>query len=209
MEIPREGKVLSRSERESDFSAEVLRAASEPSGPVPFERSYWVVPGMFLAGAYPGNPDPDKAEEKLRLFLDAGLRCFVDLTSPEDSNLLGLPLVPYRDLVERAAGGRFDVQYSRMSITDMDVPSQAGMCETLDTIDGALAVGFPTYVHCLGGFGRTGTVVGCWLVRHGIGQGIDVLDIIRKLRRNEPQARWDSPQTEAQRRFILEWKRGK
>jgi hypothetical protein len=209
MEIPRGRKGLSRSEMESDFSAEVLRADGEPAGPVPFERSYWVVPGMFLAGAYPGNPDPDKAVEKLRLLLDAGLRCFVDLTSPEDSNLLGQPLIPYRDLVEKAAGGRFDVQYSRMPITDMDVPSQAGMRETLDTIDRALAGGFPTYVHCLGGFGRTGTVVGCWLVRHGIGKGSAVLDLIRKLRRNEPQAHWDSPQTEAQRRFILEWKRGK
>ena len=26
----------------------------------------------------------------------------------------------------------------------------------------------PVYVHCWGGIGRTGTVVGCWLVRHGM-----------------------------------------
>jgi hypothetical protein len=191
-----------------DLTGEVSRASRKQVEAVPFTRSYWVVPGKFLAGAYPGNPYETKAEEKLRSFLDAGIRCFVDLTSPEDENLFGQALVPYRDFIEKVSAGRFKIQYNRLSILDMDVPTQKQMRKILDTIDEAVFSDIPTYVHCLGGFGRTGTVVGCWLVRHGIGQREAVIELIRKLRRNDPQADRESPQTGEQRRFILEWKPG-
>ena len=42
------------------------------------------------------------------------------------------------------------------------------MASILDAVDNAIAGGGTVYVHCWGGVGRTGTVVGCWLVRHGI-----------------------------------------
>jgi hypothetical protein len=53
-------------------AAEEPRAAEAP--PVPFERSYWVAPGRFLAGAYTGNRDAGTARAKLGLLLDAGIR---------------------------------------------------------------------------------------------------------------------------------------
>ena len=69
----------------------------------------------------------------------------------------------------------------------------------LDTIDQALAAGHTMYVHCWGGVGRTGTVVGCHLVRHGQ-QGTAALHALAR--------RWQtvakrprhpcSPETEAQ-----------
>ncbi len=192
----------------SDLAAEVFRAALKGVDPVPSDRAYWVVPGKFLAGAYPGNPYEKRAVEKLRVFLDAGIRCFIDLTSPEDENLYGKALVPYRDLIGKISDGRFKVHYRRMPIVDMEIPSHDEMLEILDLIDGTVFGGIPTYVHCLGGFGRTGTVVGCWLVRHGIEQGKAVIELIRKLRRNDPQVNMESPQTADQRRFILEWKQG-
>ena len=192
----------------ADFAAEVYRAAEKKVDTVPFERSYWVIPGKLLAGAYPGNPNPEKAEKKLQLFLNAGIRCFIDLTSTEDENLYGQALVPYKDLIEKIAAGRFKVHYRRMPIKDMDIPSHALMRDILDVIDGAVFGDVPTYIHCLGGFGRTGTVVGCWLARHGIERGDAVIDLIRKLRRKEPQSSWESPQTADQRLFILEWNPG-
>jgi ADP-ribosylglycohydrolase len=190
------------------LEVEVQRAADENVMPAPFDRSYWVVPGKFLAGAYPGDPVPRSAEKKLKAILGAGIRCFVDLTSEEDRNLFSQFLVPYQDLVTKIAGMHFRTTYRRMPITDLQVPSRAEMEEILDLIDGAILSDLPVYVHCLGGIGRTGTVVGCWLARHGIAQGVPAIDLIRKLRRHDAHAAIPSPETGRQRQFICDWKKG-
>ena len=189
------------------FIAEVQKAAEEAI-PVPFERSYWVVPGKLLAGAYPGDPDPLMAENKVRALVEAGMRCFIDLTSPEDRNLFGQSLNSYQNLLGKIAAGRYKIIYRRLPITDVDIPSEAGMVEILDIIDAAILGDIPVYVHCLGGIGRTGTVIGCWLARRGIAQGQDAVDLIKKLRRNEAHARLASPETAHQRRFVTEWRPG-
>ncbi len=178
------------------------------TGRFPFELSYWVVPGKFLAGAYPGDPDSRAAERKLGAFLAAGIRCFVDLTAAGERNMFGRLLVPYADLIIKITGGWFRTIYLRMPVADLRVPSRAQMKEILDVIDGAIIGGFPIYVHCLGGIGRTGTVVGCWLARHGIAQGGGAIDLIRRLRRNELHAQFASPETGRQRQFIVAWKKG-
>jgi hypothetical protein len=58
------------------------------SPPRPDKNTYWVVPFKFLAGEYSGDKDPDKARKKIRQFLAAGIRHFVDLTE-------GGELAPY------------------------------------------------------------------------------------------------------------------
>lgn len=174
----------------------------------PISRSYWVVPGKLLAGAYPGDFMPAKAEERLRSFFDAGIRFFVDLTRPGDRNLVGQVMVPYHGLIGRLSGEDYKVHYRRMPVIDLDVPSRAGMKAILDLMDDAISEDLPVYVHCVGGIGRTGTVVGCWLVRHGIEPASRAIDRIRELRCNEAEARRPSPETPAQRRFILDWKAG-
>jgi protein-tyrosine phosphatase len=64
----------------------------------------------------------------------------------------------------------------------------------------------PVYVHCRGGRGRTGTVVGCYLVRHGLtGQG--ALERIKELRRNEPTGHLPSPEAREQVEMVLSWEK--
>ena len=202
------GRPAADAARESSLSAEVLKAARLDEVPTPFDRSYWVLPGRFLAGAYPGDPVVPEAEKKLRAFLAAGIRCFVDLTMDGDCNLFGQPLIPYLDLLTQIAGRRFRIICRRMPVADLGTPSRSQMEEILDVVDGAIISGLPAYVHCLGGIGRTGTVVGCWLVRHGIASGQDAIRLIAKLRRNEARTHITSPETEDQRRFIRDWKQG-
>jgi atypical dual specificity phosphatase len=48
--------------------------------PKPDPNTYWVVPDQFLAGEYPGARDPEEARRRLRRFLQAGVRHFIDLT---------------------------------------------------------------------------------------------------------------------------------
>jgi len=65
-------------------------------GPIP--DSYWLVDGQLLAGEYPGSWTRHGAEAKLALFLDAGIRTFIDLTCDTE------PLEPYEGALARLSG---------------------------------------------------------------------------------------------------------
>jgi ADP-ribosylglycohydrolase len=58
----------------------------EGQAPVPFDRSYWVVPGRLLAGCYPGSQDQTEAGRKLRGLVEHGIRSVVDLMEPGEVN---------------------------------------------------------------------------------------------------------------------------
>ena len=76
----------------------------------------------------------------------------------------------------------------------------------LDTIDQSLEDGSPVYVHCWGGVGRTGTVVGCWLLRHELAEPTNVLDTIMGLRKQDRErGQRMSPETAGQQRFVKQW----
>ncbi|HVT38678.1 MAG TPA: ADP-ribosylglycohydrolase family protein [Gemmatimonadaceae bacterium] len=76
----------------------------------------------------------------------------------------------------------------------------------LDTVDHAAARGRTVYVHCVGGIGRTGTVAGCWLVRHGC-SGTEALAIIAERWKTVAKHiwHWKSPDYGEQREFVMAW----
>ena len=131
-------------------------------GDRPSENSYWVIPGRFAAGEYPGALKPRQAAVRLNNLFDEGIDYFIDLTQPGE-------LEPYDGVLEDEGRRRgLTVGWERHPIVDMSIPhSLEQMIGILDAIDAALEGGKTVYVHCWGGVGRTGTVVGCWLVRHG------------------------------------------
>ena len=156
---------------------------------------YTVAPGL-LAGEYPGAHDPELAERRLRSFADDGITTFVDLTHPADG------LASYAHLLPP------DARRVSHPIVDFGTTTVAHMTRILDDVDAALANGGAAYVHCLGGVGRTGMAVGCWLVRHRLDEG-DAIRVIRRLRRGLPDAWAMSPQTPAQRAIVRAWKPGR
>ncbi len=154
--------------------------------------SCWVREGVLLAGPYPASRDEETTRARLRALLTAGVTVFVDLTEEgERPPYLGT----LRD--EAARGGRGVVHY-RLAIPDFGVPDEAHMAAILDTIDGAIATGQAVYVHCLGGVGRTGTAIGCYLARQGA-SGQEALRQVAALLGE------GSPETEAQRQFVRRW----
>ena len=75
----------------------------------------------------------------------------------------------------------------------------------LDALDAALADGHTVYLHCWGGKGRTGTVVGCWLARHSLASGQAAVEGVWKLREG---LQGDSPESEEQRAMVRGWQAG-
>ena len=126
--------------------------------------TYWVEPGRLLAGSYPSSLDD---------LVDAGVTLVVDLTEEGERSPYDAPM-----------------RKVRVPIADFSCPAPETMNEVLDVIDAELSTGGVVFVHCYGGVGRTGTVVGCWLTRHGAS--------LARLPR--------PPETEEQRRLIASWK---
>ena len=160
--------------------------------PLP-SSSYWVEPTRLAAGAYPAAPSD------LAALIAAGIGGFVDLTP--DSGFGG-----YAEEAARLAQeqGR-DALHRRFPVTDFGVPQVETMRAILDAIDEWLAARRGVYVHCHAGIGRTGTVVACWLVRHGRAPA-EALAELRRLRRGTRDAGTASPETAAQREFVAAWR---
>ena len=73
-------------------------------------------------------------------------------------------------------------------------------------MDAAVARDKTVYVHCVGGIGRTGTTVGCYLVRHG-NDGETALKEVDRLFQNSDRSQesWTSPETRQQMDFVRKW----
>lgn len=163
----------------------------------PIPDSYWVAQNSLLAGEYPASTTEARTRAKLGKLLAAGIRTFIDLTEETE-------LEPYDRLLDDLASERgIECRHVRYGIRDLGVPEGLLLQQILQTIEEEIAAGRPVYVHCWGGIGRTGTVIGCWLVDEGL-TGEAALARIAELRKRTPSGFSRSPETEAQRRYIIE-----
>ncbi|KAI0697931.1 protein-tyrosine phosphatase-like protein [Cerioporus squamosus] len=161
--------------------------------PRPIPNSYWATP-YLVACEFPYCPltpaqmTRKHTKQKLDALLLAGVRTFIDLTEPHE-------LFPTYNF----------------PIRDRSLP------DSVDLVRRVMGVlrdneerGRISAVHCRGGIGRTGLIVGCWLVECGIAKdGDDALRMIAEEWKNvEKCKRYPlSPETGPQHEYVRTFER--
>lgn len=173
----------------------VTGTSRKPGLPLPFPNTYWVIPGKLLAGEYPGAPSREQTQRRVQQLLEAGIECFIDLTMPDE-------IPPYDiDLP-------MSVEYIRKPIKDHGLPAKREhMLDIQVCLEYAMRAGQCTYVHCRAGIGRTGTVIGCFLVEQGK-SGPEALDELNRLWQQSMRSQsWPHvPETDDQTKYVANWK---
>jgi atypical dual specificity phosphatase len=168
--------------------------------PRPLPNSYWATP-LLLACEYPGARLEHEAAPRLDALLGAGIRDFYDLTEAGE-------LQPYETHLRERAGylgiSPDSVRFRRFPIRDVSIPSPKRLEEVLAALEDSAASGRRAAVHCWGGVGRTGTVVGCHLMRqHGLSGDEALARIAEAWKGVEKSHRIPrSPETDEQAAFV-------
>ena len=167
---------------------------------LPIVESYWVEENRLLAGEHPASYNQETTRRRIDAFLEAGVNTFIDLTQPHELN-------PYESILEEQAKiYQINTFYRRFSIRDHSIPSPKAMTAILNAVDEAINDGACVYVHCWGGVGRTGMVVGCYLVRHGSTNQQALAQVNMLFQTRPPNLYFPhSPETKEQIDFVLNW----
>jgi protein-tyrosine phosphatase len=101
-----------------------------------------------------------------------------------------------------AAERQVVLQCLSLPLPDARAPSPPALEKVLEVIEVGLREQMPTYLHCWGGHGRTGTVVACHLIRKGH-TAQQAIDALLRLRADLPKNQ--RPFEGDQERFIRTW----
>gem|GEM_PF-976352 len=163
-------------------------------------KLYTVVEEKLVAGAYPSSKIESERDSILQTLINKGIDVVINLMESEETDHQGDLFFDYQASFESRG---IDVYH--FSIEDLSVPSKDLMIEILNTIDYLISRGNKVYVHCWGGIGRAGTVIGCYLLRHHLAMPENVFTKISELKKNSVLAVRPSPETDEQLEMVLGW----
>ncbi|MCF6241039.1 MAG: dual specificity protein phosphatase family protein [Bacteroidales bacterium] len=159
---------------------------------IPYQQTYWVIENKLLAGKTPYRKNKQETYNNLAALIDNNFDLIINLTEEGEFS-------DYEnELMFFAHGAQKNIQVIRKSIPDKEL-----MCEILNIMDTALNENKKVFVHCYGGIGRTGTVIGCFLIENKYADKENIFDKISELRKGLRITY--SPETDEQKQFVLDW----
>ena len=165
---------------------------------MPTSENYWVIKNILMAGSYPLRNT--KSNNRIRAsVLKQKFDVFINLMQEDEKDHDGEYFEDYKSFIN------YDATIIRMPIKDMDIPTPFQTMKLIKTIDRFINDNKKIYLHCWGGLGRTGTIVGCYLIEKKLANKSNVFSKINELKANSILAKFNSPQTEEQKEFIINW----
>ena len=164
---------------------------------VPLDRSYHVGPKLLVGPNFVGHT-VGETRDRVAALLRSNVGAVVSLGDRDE--LFSMR----RHLSEADCQDCFETHI--FPLRDGAAPSCDQMVKILDVIDEVIESGRKVYLHCMGGRGRSGTVVGCLLSRHDVAQGLRALNKLAELRFTHGLFK-PSPETQTQRQTVLEWRK--
>mmetsp|Transcript_18698 Transcript_18698/g.24343 ORF Transcript_18698/g.24343 Transcript_18698/m.24343 type:complete len:507 (-) Transcript_18698:197-1717(-) len=191
----------------------------------PSDESNWVLPGVFLVGAFPGCPDDDENWDLITGILALGVTTFVCLQDEYSDDALeedwryernGAIRPYYRDVQDIVAQveecpedfpdihiSTSDLHFVHFPIIDCDIAEDDSVYGLANRLVDRLNNGEVIYLHCWGGHGRAGTVVSIMLhLMYGLGAkaAMERCQFVHDLRRVPMEV--PSPQKPSQRNQV-------
>lgn len=154
----------------------------------PIINSYRIDDRVY-AGEYAG--DFSNPQAKVKSLVNFGITHFVDLTEENE-------LAPYNQFLPEGC------VHHRYPIRDVSIPDDCeGVYALMQYFDAVLANSSNMiYIHCWGGVGRTGVIVGCYYVYRGATYE-QALKLLRQSFKQCPKSeRRKTPETQEQEEFI-------
>jgi len=135
----------------------------------PFPQSFWVKDALLCAGHYPAGIDKAETFTKLNGLLNCGIKRVINLMEDDELDYSGRPFREYEKTLSILATAKNlpPPECLRLPLRDAKAPSIAQMESVLWLVRDGIENSIPTYIHCWGGHGRTGTTICCYLMSEG------------------------------------------
>lgn len=154
----------------------------------------YCVDDCVWAGEYPvWDWGQGAGKQQLRLFTDFGINYFVDLTENGE-------MPPYAMLLPAGVG-----RYSFPIGNGRAPASVESVVEMFRKLEGCIREGLINrlYIHCVGGVGRSGTIVACYYIYFkGMGADEAIKEMQRRYMDHGRSAWISAPETQLQTDFI-------
>jgi hypothetical protein len=89
------------------FSKEDFKIKHSANPPVAFPNAYWIIPGLLMAGEFPGGIGPVEAQQRLESLYKAGIRKVINLMEPDETDHQGQLFRPYDKILPAEFRGQY------------------------------------------------------------------------------------------------------